>query len=101
MQTSNVENMVRENVNSALEQADELLKQAAGATEEDAKLLQEKAKKCLSNARENLKDFYTKTSVEGREIAGELNEQVHDNPWKAVGIAAAAGLLVGLLVARK
>lgn len=26
---------------------------------------------------------------------------VHDNPWRAVGIAAVGGLLLGLLIARK
>jgi ElaB/YqjD/DUF883 family membrane-anchored ribosome-binding protein len=30
--------------------------------------------------------------------AGAADDYVHDNPWKAIGIAAAAGLLVGILL---
>jgi ElaB/YqjD/DUF883 family membrane-anchored ribosome-binding protein len=28
-------------------------------------------------------------------------EYIHDNPWRSVGIAAAAGLLLGFVVARR
>ena len=59
-----VENMIRDNINEALEQADELLKKAANASD-------------------------------------EINSCVHENPWRAVGIAAAAGVLLGLLIAKK
>ena len=88
-----IEAVVRENVDTALEQADEFLKQASAATGEEAKELQAKAR--------NMKSFYEKTSEEGREIAGEVNDCVRSNPWRAVGIAAVGGLLLGLLVARK
>lgn len=36
-----------------------------------------------------------------KEAAREIDEQVRRNPWAAVGIAAAAGLLLGLLLGRK
>ena len=36
-----------------------------------------------------------------RDAAHELDAQVRRNPWAAVGIAAAAGLLLGLLLSRK
>ena len=36
-----------------------------------------------------------------REAVKEIDEQVRRNPWAAVGIAAGAGLLLGLLLARK
>lgn len=94
-----IEAVVRENVDTALEQADEFLKQASAATGEEAKELQ--AKECLARASRNMKSFYEKTSEEGREIAGEVNDCVRSNPWRAVGIAAVGGLLLGLLVARK
>ncbi len=95
-----IEAVVRGNVDTALEQADEFLKQAS-ATGEEAKELQAKAKECLARASRNMKSFYEKTSEEGREIAGEVNDCVRSNPWRAVGIAAVGGLLLGLLVARK
>ncbi len=36
-----------------------------------------------------------------REAAREVDAQVRRNPWAAVGIAAAAGLVLGLLLGRK
>ena len=64
-----VENMIRDNINEALEQADELLKKAANASDENAKELQEQAKKKLRIARETLADFYQNASSQGKEIA--------------------------------
>ena len=96
-----VENMIRDNINEALEQADELLKKAANASDENAKELQEQAKKKLRIARETLADFYQNASSQGKEIADDIISCVHENPWRAVGIAAVGGLLLGLLVARK
>ena len=45
-----IEAVVRENVDTALEQADEFLKQASAATGEEAKELQAKAKECLDRS---------------------------------------------------
>ena len=50
-----IEAVVRENVDTALEQADEFLKQASAATGEEAKELQAKAKECLARASRNMK----------------------------------------------
>lgn len=98
---NHIESVVRENVDNALDQADEFLKQASETTGEEAKKLQEKAKECLGRASRNMRGFYERTSAEGKEFAGEVNDCVHSNPWRAVGVAAIGGLLLGLLVARK
>lgn len=96
-----VENTVRESVNDALDQADELLKKAAEVGGEDAKVLQEQAQECLSSARKNFSAYCEKAAAEGRVIAENVNDYVHDNPWKAVGIAALAGIAIGALLSRK
>lgn len=36
-----------------------------------------------------------------REAAREIEDQVRRNPWAAVGIAAGAGLVLGLLLGRR
>jgi ElaB/YqjD/DUF883 family membrane-anchored ribosome-binding protein len=33
--------------------------------------------------------------------ARATDEYVHDNPWQAIGVAAAVGFLLGLVVARR
>jgi ElaB/YqjD/DUF883 family membrane-anchored ribosome-binding protein len=40
-------------------------------------------------------------SDSARDAAREVDAQVRRNPWAAVGIAAAAGLVLGLLLGRK
>jgi ElaB/YqjD/DUF883 family membrane-anchored ribosome-binding protein len=35
-----------------------------------------------------------------RELAGSADTYVRDNPWQAIGIAAAIGLMLGVLVRR-
>jgi ElaB/YqjD/DUF883 family membrane-anchored ribosome-binding protein len=53
-----------------------------------------RAKIALADASQPM---YDKT----RESAAAVNGYVHDNPWSAVGVAATAGLLVGILVAKR
>ncbi|MEJ8826731.1 hypothetical protein WKW80_32780 [Variovorax humicola] len=36
-----------------------------------------------------------------RDAAAQADEAVHDHPYRAIGIAAAAALFVGLLAARR
>ncbi|MNC98513.1 hypothetical protein D3C83_164970 [compost metagenome] len=36
-----------------------------------------------------------------RQAARATDEYVHENPWRAVGMAAGIGLLVGLLIGRR
>ena len=68
--------------------AEELL--AAGADSERLKEIRDRAEVALKGARERL------------EGAGEeLEERVRQHPYAALGIAAAVGLVIGLLLARK
>jgi ElaB/YqjD/DUF883 family membrane-anchored ribosome-binding protein len=50
-------------------------------------------------------DKVTESLDRGRDLLKDLEHDargyVHDNPWQALGIAAAAGLVVGVLLARR
>ena len=78
-----------------------LLKSAAAASGETATALREKAATKLKLATEKLSGLQEAALIKGKEAAKLTDEYVHANPWKAVGIAAAAGFLIGLLVNRK
>ncbi len=84
-----------------LSDVEELLKAAAAATGETASALRVKASDKLKLATEKLTGLQEAALVKGKEAAKVTDEYVHANPWKAVGIAAAAGFLIGLLVNRK
>lgn len=77
--------------------AEELLQATAGQGSAQIKELRARAEESLGAARARLQE----AGDEAREAAREIDEQVRANPWAAVGIAAAAGLLLGLLLGRK
>lgn len=70
--------------------AEELLRVTADQAGPKVQEVRARAEESLKNAREHLQGA-------GR----QLDAQVRENPWAAVGIAAGIGLLVGVLMARK
>jgi ElaB/YqjD/DUF883 family membrane-anchored ribosome-binding protein len=70
--------------------AEDLLKATAGEHGERIEEVRARAEESLRAARERL---------EG--VGRRLNDQVHEHPWTAVGIAAGVGLVLGILLARK
>ena len=70
--------------------AEELLKATAGQAGERIEKIRTRAEESVRVARARMKD-----------VGGELDEQVRENPWTAVGIAAGIGLVLGILLARK
>ncbi len=69
--------------------AEELLA-AAQPSAERMKEMRERADEALRGARERLES-----------AGGELEDQVRKHPYAALGIAAAVGLVLGVLVSRK
>ena len=70
--------------------AEDLLKATADQGGEQIARIRARAEESVRVARARMKD-----------VGGELDEQVRENPWTAVGIAAGIGLIVGILVGRK
>ena len=84
-----------------LTDVEDLLKAATAATGETDAALREKAAGRLKVATEKLTDLQEAALLKGKEAAKVTDEYVHDHPWTAVGIAAATGFLIGLLVSHR
>jgi len=83
---------------SILEQAEDLLKQAASTSGIQAQELREKAMMLLQQVKAQTAVLQDKAVEKARE-AGEVTQTfVKDNPWKALGIAAGVGLLLGAML---
>jgi ElaB/YqjD/DUF883 family membrane-anchored ribosome-binding protein len=54
----------------------------------------------ISKGRFSLKEIQSAMMQKGKQAAQSTDQIVHDNPWYAVGIAAALGLVVGMLLPR-
>jgi ElaB/YqjD/DUF883 family membrane-anchored ribosome-binding protein len=87
-----------EDLQTVVADAEALLKATAHQAGEKVQEARARAEESLSAARERLSEVKDSATERARELVGEGDEYVRNNPWQAVGIAAGVGLLVGLLV---
>jgi ElaB/YqjD/DUF883 family membrane-anchored ribosome-binding protein len=81
--------------------AEDLLKATAGQTGERIEKVRARAEESLRAARNRLQIAGKTMEESAKEAARSVNEQVHQNPWTAVGIAAGVGLVIGILLGRR
>lgn len=80
--------------------AEELLRATAGHAGEKVAAVRERIQENLAVAKERLAAAQESLVVKTKQAARATDEYVHENPWKAVGIAAGVGLVVGMLISR-
>lgn len=80
--------------------AEELLRATASQAGEKVSAARERIQGHLDAAKERLEDAEAMMIEKTKAAALATDEYVHDNPWRAVGIAAGVGLVVGMLIAR-
>jgi ElaB/YqjD/DUF883 family membrane-anchored ribosome-binding protein len=80
--------------------AEELLRATAGQAGDKAAAARERIQESLVNAKERLVAAEEAVLERTREAAKATDEYVHENPWRAVGIAAGVGLIIGMLISR-
>ena len=90
-----------DSVKSSLNDAENLLREAAGTTGGKAAELRDRAMASLKRTREALYDAQDAVLEKGRRAARATDDYVHDNPWQAITIAGVTGLLLGLLISRR
>jgi ElaB/YqjD/DUF883 family membrane-anchored ribosome-binding protein len=81
--------------------AEDLLKATATQSGEHITRIRARAEESLRTARERIKEMTHSAEAQARLAAHELDKQVHENPWTAVGIAAGIGFVLGILLGRK
>ena len=84
-----------------LTEADTLLKQATKESGEKANDLRAQVESKLRAAKLKLQDMQDDAMDRAKATARATDEYVRDNPWQALGVAAALGVLVGLLIGRR
>jgi ElaB/YqjD/DUF883 family membrane-anchored ribosome-binding protein len=81
--------------------SEELLKATAGDLNERASAARAKVQESLRTAREKIAQLDDEVLERIQTAAKSTDQYVREHPWGAVGIAAAAGVLVGVLIARR
>ncbi len=96
-QTSNLLDQSQE----ILHKTEKLIADAASATGKEAEALQARILSGLREAKSRLTDAEEVALEKARNAARATDEYVHEHPWKAIGIGAAVGVVIGMLIARR
>ena len=86
---------------AVLAEAEEMLKRAASETGDKARDLRSQVETKLLRAKLRLQEIEGEAVDRAKEAARATDDYVHENPWQAIGVAAAIGLVVGLMLNRR
>ncbi|PIQ10217.1 MAG: DUF883 domain-containing protein [Hydrogenophilales bacterium CG_4_9_14_3_um_filter_59_35] len=81
--------------------AEALLRATANDAGEKVVAAREKIQSSLVEAKVQLARAEAAIIDKTRQAARATDRYVHDNPWKAVGISACVGLVIGVLIVRR
>lgn len=81
--------------------AEELLRVTSSNTEAGYAAAKKKLEHSLKVARDELNHIEHVARLKAKQAARATDAYVHDNPWQAIGVGAALGLAIGVLIARR
>ena len=81
--------------------AGDLLKQVANATTEEFAATRAKLVEELGRTRSRLEAARTAVTDYAKNARHATDEHLRRNPWKALGVAAAAGVITGFFLSRR
>ena len=81
--------------------AEELLKATASAAGDRVSAARTRMEDSLRTARVKLAEAQEVVVDKAKAAARATDDYVHANPWRSVGIAAGAGLVIGMLISRR
>ena len=97
----NLSSEMESDVSRAISGAEDMLAQAAASTGEKAAELRGRALEQLKALRDRLHDAQAAALRQSKAAARATDDYVHDHPWRAIGVAAGVGVLIGLLIGRR
>ncbi|PHM65288.1 membrane protein [Xenorhabdus stockiae] len=92
---------LRAELQSLADTLEEVLNSSGEQSKAELEKIRNKAEKMLKDARTVISDAGDKLTDQTKEIAGRADNYVRDNPWTGVGIGAAVGIVLGVLLARR
>jgi ElaB/YqjD/DUF883 family membrane-anchored ribosome-binding protein len=86
---------------TVIQDAEAWLRHSGHLTGEEFKAARAKFERTLVKAKEDIVRL-EEVAVEKAKVAAKAtDEYVKENPWKAVGLGTAVGVVIGMLIARK
>lgn len=90
-----------EDMRAVITDAEELLRATATVAGDKIAVAREHIQDSLYRAKVKLAETEGVLLDRTREAARLTDDYVHDHPWRAVGIAAGVGIIVGMLIGRR
>lgn len=81
--------------------AEELLKLTATQAGDKVVDIRNRLQEHLDLTKRKLADAQVAATEKAKAVANATDDYVHKNPWRSIGIAAGAGLVIGLLIGRR
>jgi ElaB/YqjD/DUF883 family membrane-anchored ribosome-binding protein len=86
---------------AVLDEAEDLLQKSSKESGERARDLRDQVQAKLLSAKVRLQEIQDDAVDRARDAARATDDYVHDNPWQAVGVAAAIGFIAGMALSRR
>jgi ElaB/YqjD/DUF883 family membrane-anchored ribosome-binding protein len=90
-----------DDLRAVVDDAERLVAETGDEAGAGAREARERVAESLEQARARLEALEADVRARAREAADDADRYVRQHPWQAVGVAAAVGFLVGLLVSRR
>lgn len=90
-----------EDFNTVLEDAQALLRHAAGDAGKGYADARARLEDSVNRAREQIGSAEEAALARAREAARSAESYVRDHPWESIAVGAGVGLLLGMLIARR
>ncbi|MGZ3183546.1 MAG: DUF883 family protein [Telluria sp.] len=90
-----------DDLRTVIADAEQWVRSSGNLTGDELLAARAKIEGALRSAREDVARLAEPVVEKTKEAARATDEYVHENPWKAVGIGVAAGVVLGMLIARR
>ncbi|NMP25977.1 DUF883 family protein [Rahnella sp. SAP-1] len=98
--TDKVERDIDQDVNLLADTLDEVLKSGGSKTKEELEKIRGKAEGVLRDTRARFNGNSNLTQ-HARDAANQASNYVKENPWHGIGVGAAVGIVLGVLLGRR
>ncbi|WP_058910894.1 DUF883 family protein [Entomohabitans teleogrylli] len=92
---------LRAELKSLADTLEEVLSTSGEKSKDELEKLRSKAQKALKESRYRLGETSDAIARQTKEAAAKADDYVRENPWTGVGIGAAVGIVLGVLLARR
>lgn len=97
----NTAEQLRSELKALADTLEEILHSSGDKSELELKRIKEKADSMIKDARVRITETGERLVEQTKDAAQQANNYLHDKPWNGIGIAAAVGVVLGVLLSRR